>query len=605
MKKKIKKYLVLLFAFGLCLIEGSRFLSIAGTASAAGNAKTFVSDNGVVSVGQGQGIITIEGKSGLSVKDRLFYIYKLLDCEKSDDGSSVSYTLNSSYRDIMKNIVIEKYKAEGKNFTPDEMKDEVIVDYIASISNKPFEKADSEYRKFIEEVRNSLRNGAEHDISVQVKGTDSQGKCVINGLDYGYYIVDEVTDNKDKNTASSLCMVTTADPEATIKLKADYPSVIKKIQEDDTCPHIKDNEGWNDIGDFEIGQTIPYKFVSTVPDMTGYDTYYYCWHDKMNPCLDYNEYSFSIIINGESSSGKSMSYKLKNNEFSVKDAGMEGETFVVEITDLKEIVDREFNKGAEEKKYGQNITLRFNGVLKDDAGLKTGRPGFENDVCLEFSNDADSDGKGSTGKTPWDTVVCFTFKLNINKTNENGARLQDAAFKLYRDEECRYEVYLSKVNDTYIVLNNDSMPRASSAEMVSDVNGEIHVAGLDGGTYYLKETKAPKGYSLLTKPIAVNLVPSYTTERDSYVKGDGSTENTLVKLSGTAHIETLFHGVFNKNEIDLTGSASNGELNMDVVNKTGKHLPRTGTSAGMLLFGCGTVIMIASLVIKNKRKADK
>lgn len=601
MKKKINKILVFLFAFGLLIFEGCSILCSYGTVHAAGN-NTYDSVKGIVNVKKGPCSIVIESKSGLYVHDRVFNIYRLFNCEKSDDGKSVSYTLNPSYRDIMKNIVIEKYKAKGIVYTPDEMKDEIIVDYVSSLSKEPFEKSDSEYRKFIEEIRNDLRNGAGHDLKVNVKDTDAEGKCVIKGLEYGYYIVDEVTDNKNKNTASSLCMVTTADPDATVKLKADYPSVTKKIQEDDICADIKDSEGWNDIADFEIGQTIPYRFVSTVPDMTGYDTYYYCWHDKMDTCLDYNKYSFSIIINGASSSGKSMSYELNDDEFSVKDAGMAGETFVVEITDLKKIVDREFNKGAEEKKYGQNITLRFNGVLKDDAGLKTGRPGFENDVCLEFSNDADSDGKGSTGKTPWDTVVCFTFKLNINKTNENGDRLQDAAFKLYRDEECKNEIYLSKVNDIYVVRNHDSLPRASSAEMVSDVNGEIHVAGLDGGTYYLKETKAPKGYSLLIKPIEVNVIPSYTKDRDNYVKNDGTKENTLVNLEGTAHVESLLNGIFRSNEIKLSGNMEKGTLNMDVLNKTGRHLPRTGTSAGLVLFGAGTAFMITSIVIKNKKK---
>ena len=45
------------------------------------------------------------------------------------------------------------------------------------------------------------------------------------------------------------------------------------------------NDGWNDIGDYEIGQTAPYKFESTIPNMNGYDTYYYAWHDKMDEAL--------------------------------------------------------------------------------------------------------------------------------------------------------------------------------------------------------------------------------------------------------------------------------------------------------------------------------
>ena len=602
MKKKIKKFLVLVFAFGLCLLEGGRLLSMSGTAYAAFSGKNYVAENGVVKAGAGNCSIVMEGKSGLSLEDRVFNIYRLLDCKKSADGSSVSYTLNPKYRAIMQNIVIEKYKAKGITFTKEEMKDEAIVDYIASVSVEPFEKDDSEYRKLIEEIRNALRSEAGYDLSVKIGSTDSQGKCTVSGLDYGYYIVDEVTDNKDKNTASSLCMVTTADPEATIKLKADLPTVSKKIQEDDSCADIKDKEGWNDIGDFEIGQTIPYKFTSTVPDMTGYDTYYYCWHDKMDPCLDYYIDSFSIVITGQNSLGKNVSYKLNNSEFAVKDAKNLNETFMVEINDLKKIVDREFNKDAKVNKYGQKITLSYNGVLTNDAALKTGRPGFENDVCIEFSNDADTDGKGSKGKTPWDTVVCFTFGMNVNKINENGIKLEGASFRLYRDEECKYEVCLNKVNDVYVVKNNDCKDRGPAVELTSDANGLFKIAGLDGGVYYLKEVKAPEGYSLLLKPVVVTVVPTYTLERDNYLKGEGKGENTLVKLEGTAHVETFLHGIFSGHDTKLEGNAVNGEINMDVLNKTGKHLPRTGTSAGLLLFGCGTIIMITSIVMKNKKK---
>ena len=29
-----------------------------------------------------------------------------------------------------------------------------------------------------------------------------------------------------------------------------------------------------DIGDYEIGQTVPYKYESNIPNMNGYKTYY-------------------------------------------------------------------------------------------------------------------------------------------------------------------------------------------------------------------------------------------------------------------------------------------------------------------------------------------
>ena len=49
------------------------------------------------------------------------------------------------------------------------------------------------------------------------------------------------------HSAGSLCMVNTANPNASVQVKSDYPSVIKKIKEDDNVDSVG-NDGWNDIG---------------------------------------------------------------------------------------------------------------------------------------------------------------------------------------------------------------------------------------------------------------------------------------------------------------------------------------------------------------------
>ena len=54
------------------------------------------------------------------------------------------------------------------------------------------------------------------------------------------------------------------------------------------------NDGWNDIADYEIGQTVPYKYESRVPNINGYDTYYYAWHDCMDEALTFHEDSVAI-----------------------------------------------------------------------------------------------------------------------------------------------------------------------------------------------------------------------------------------------------------------------------------------------------------------------
>lgn len=193
---------------------------------------------------------------------------------------------------------------------------------------------------------------------------------------------------------------TVTNPEAQIKIKSDYPSVTKKIQEDDANANITDVNRWNDIGDYEIGQTVPYKYTSNVPDINGYDTYYYAWHDIMSDALTFNKNSVKIEISGTVDE-KEKTYTLSNTEFAVTENPGNGDSFMIAISDLKAIVDREFDEidNRKENTYGQTVTVTYNATLNDKAAENTGRPGFENDVRLEFSNDADSAGEGKTGYT--------------------------------------------------------------------------------------------------------------------------------------------------------------------------------------------------------------
>ena len=284
-------------------------------------------------------------------------------------------------------------------------------------------------------------------MNAPIQGTAADNSVTLQGLQYGYYIVDEVSEHDEDDSdyfASSLCMVDTANPTASINIKSDYPSIIKKIKEDDNQDTIG-NKGWNDVADYEIGQTVPYKYESTICDMNGYSSYYYAWHDKMDKALTFhnNKKEISIVI-----SKGDKSYTVKDSEYNVITSGdslEEGDTFKIEIKDIKSIIDKNFNnmdKNGQNDYSDMKVTLNYNATLNENAADATGRPGFENDVRLEFSNDADSDGSGKTGHTPWDTVVCFTYKLRGLKTNNHDKVLSDAKFRLYNDADCTKEVYV-------------------------------------------------------------------------------------------------------------------------------------------------------------------
>lgn len=562
--------------------------------------------NGISTLGSGNASITIKANNGQSLIGKKFEVYKLFDAENSKDGESINYTWNTKYKTALQTVVGTKIGKETSKVTEYE-----VIDYIQTLNSNPVEGAQTEqilegrysnYRYFVENLRNEMvKEGVEGDI-VYVTMTQSDGSIRISGLDYGYYLTDEISDVQSTHSAASLILLQTANPSASVQIKSDYPSIEKKIEEDDN------NIGWNDIADYEIGQTVPYRYTTNVPDMNGYHTYYFSFHDIMDEALTFNRDSVKITIQNENKS-----YSLKSSEFTIEE-NIGGDTFKISIPDLKKIVDTQFPEGLNNKNentYDQLVTLTYNATLNDKAAGRTGRAGFENSVRLEFSNNPDSDGSGQTGLTPWDTVVCFTYKINGLKINNHDKVLEGAKFRLYSNAECTQEVYLKEGNDGYIVINRDSiggddhtggtMP-STAVEMVSNAEGIFTIFGLDQGTYYLKETDSPDGYRELLDPITITITPTFTTDRQHYAAGESATEKTLQALSATAHKKEFLSGTFTEGTTDLVTDVEEGSANITVVNQVGTKLPITGSSMTLIMLAAGTVIMAGSLAYSKRLK---
>ena len=544
------------------------------------SASATTNGTGSVSLGSGSASIKLQGNANQTLVGKEFTVYQLFTAKNGSSGESVSYNWNSQYKNAIQTVVGSALKV-----TPSTVTIKQAVDYIQSLrqggasGSEQVQGPTSQFRYFIEDLKQELDKEGLGGSDISVTNTTADNAVNITGLDYGYYLITESSASLPEGQAVSLAMVTTANPSETINIKSDLPSIEKKVQEDS-------DSTWGDTADFDIGQLVPYKYTSTVPNINGYSTYKWSAHDKMNSALTFNPDSVQITISG-TSSGSEKTYTLQSSEFTVNTAPTDGCSYEITIPDLKAVVDAQFdNKNAAgENTYGQTILVTYNATLNTGAASEIGQP-IENDVRLEFSSNPNGGGEDDTNFTPWDKVVVFTFELNNVKVNEQGTALQGAEFELYADEACTQQIKLRSVNGGYALINADTAGDAESVTMTSDADGSFKIYGLDQGTYYLKEVKAPDGYDLLTDPIKIEITATYT-----------DTDPTAVAtLTGTASIGSA--------STDLETNPSAGIVNNQIVNQTGSKLPVTGSVVTLILLAAGAGL-IGYGVYENRRKVRK
>ena len=142
-------------------------------------------------------------------------------------------------------------------------------------------------------------------------------------------------------------------------------------------------------------------------------------------------------------------------------------------------------------------------------------------------------------------------------------------------EELKTALKFSK-DDTTNTYNYDTNGTVTTT-LTSDNNGKIQINGLAEGTYYLKETKAPKGYNLLKNPIEVTIAPVADTTTNEI-----KSEKITVKKDGAPAEVT----------------------EVKVENNTGSLLPSTGGAGTTMIYLIGGALVLGSgIVLANKKRA--
>ena len=124
--------------------------------------------------------------------------------------------------------------------------------------------------------------------------------------------------------------------------------------------------------------------------------------------------------------------------------------------------------------------------------------------------------------------------------------------------------------------------------IVSGTNGKVLVKGLDAGTYYLRETKAPEGYNKLLSDITVVIKADYDVKTG--------------KLTSYS-VDYTYNGK-TTNGVAITNKTDSPEVAVE--NKTGAQLPSTGSKGALMVTLAGIVLFGALTASKafGKKKAN-
>lgn len=392
----------------------------------------------------------------------------------------------------------------------------------------------------------------------------------------GYYLIVDTSSFSSSADGDSyhaynsfLLKVNKAHYHVQITPKVVKPTVEKKVYDNDDGSSSGDNNGWGSSADHAINEEFQFQLIATLPESENngraydyYNEYTVRFNDTLSNGITYDRLD-SVVINSD---GHTYDITNDSSMYEVDDSQLKNDnSFVVSIPDVKTCVkDPEFNLNN-----GATITVTDTAHLNENAAVN-GSAENKNSVRLQYSNNPRPDGEywGYT-PTPESEVYVYTYQLNNTKRaeTENGTPLPGAVFQLYSDADCKNEVKLYQDGEFYYPIKNATGKEA--VEMKSAANGQFNVKGLDAGTYYLRETTPPAGYS--------------------------ACPDTTIVISAT----------HDGNRVNLESS----KLYTTIINNKagGITLPSTGGIGTTLFYVVGGGLMVAAIVllVTKKRMENK
>lgn len=444
--------------------------------------------------------------------------------------------------------------------------------------------------------------------------THTDGQSSITGLAAGYYLVKDKDAALNNSEAAYTNLILRLVRNIEVNVKTEIPTIDKNITEEGAEPAK--------TASYSIGDDVPFTLTSKVPDMTGYNAYYFVINDTMSEGLTFNDDVEIQILDDDGTAIKS----LADTEFDVDSDAESGEV---------EIILKNFIQYNTSEFIGKEISVTYTCRLNEDAEIGE-TANNANTVTLTFSNNPNFDYDGTidappppdpenpendvpVGQTPPSEVKVYTSGIQLVKVDSDTLeRLSGAEFTITGDGvkdtvQITYS-YEKAADGTFYKLTDGSYTETAPTELTKDKyestedlykltknvsvkgdtdyvkgvgkvgdDGVISFVGLNKGVYKVEETVTPDGY---------NSIEPFEIEIDS-------------KLTDTSCTWSA------KLVEDNTALSANGDNLFEVIvkNSKGAILPATGGIGTKLFYIIGSILVLSAVVVfitqKRMRSQEK
>lgn len=391
---------------------------------------------------------------------------------------------------------------------------------------------------------------------------DKTGVTLTNGDEYTLYIVEVAQD-------------------VTITRKASTTEAHKTIDDvnDSDTTAATDNGQKQTSSDYDIGDEVPYHLTAKLSE-------------KVDQYKKYHITFVDTLEAGKFDAISGLTIKLGGAEIA------ETEDYTVTITGADAATETGFEVTIEwtpkdgktlAALNGKEVTIDFTATLGEGAAI--GEEGNKNTFHLQYSNNPnDSDGSDE-GETPEEEVITFTYKVVVDKLDEEEKPLEGAGFTLYKvskadaeagvtgaDAKAKNELWATKAIKTWTTTAEEGGTAGK--------NNRFSFTGIDDGYYVLCETTTPGGYNTLD-PQVFRVTATHG--------GDNNKGLTLDTLSGDKV----------SGEITFTSTKATGSLSTSVTNKKGVELPETGGIGTTMFYIIGSAMVLgAGIILTSKMRAN-